>query len=334
MKKVRDSRFELLRIISMFFVVFCHYSLNWKNSDSNFTTLFGTPFGQIGVDLFIMISGYFLSAEKYGGRLASRIVKVWSQTIFYAWLILIIDVFIRFQKITLILLLKSHFPVVTNHYWFVTSFLFMMAISPLLNEMIRRLNKKHLVIYLLLFIFGASMLTLISNNYSPFGASMGLGIMVTCYLFAGIVRKYKVTCGNTILIIMCVLGLLGEYFPMFFIKSDPLLLIGGFFPLIVAMAIFIFFTKVKSFYSKTVNWFAKSVFASYLIVCNGLFQNVLWKYLNVHMFTLHPIIPGIIISALIVLSISIVDKLYLYLDKHVFVNITQKLISKLTNAIQ
>lgn len=61
----RDSRFELLRIISMFLIIIYHYGLygNWNNSSLK-TQIF-SPWGQIGVSLFVLISGYFLSTQDY-----------------------------------------------------------------------------------------------------------------------------------------------------------------------------------------------------------------------------------------------------------------------------
>lgn len=60
MKKVRDSKFEILRIISMIFIVISHYSLWGKWNDANkFKYLVYQPLGQIGVCVFVLISGYF-----------------------------------------------------------------------------------------------------------------------------------------------------------------------------------------------------------------------------------------------------------------------------------
>lgn len=65
-KTKRNSKFEAMRLLSMLLIILSHYSLetNWNVSGKDaWKTLFYQPFGQIGVDLFVMISGYFLSTK-------------------------------------------------------------------------------------------------------------------------------------------------------------------------------------------------------------------------------------------------------------------------------
>lgn len=54
----RDSRFELLRIISMAMIILSHYRLYGETKYENLRIL--DPLGQIGVGMFVMISAYFL----------------------------------------------------------------------------------------------------------------------------------------------------------------------------------------------------------------------------------------------------------------------------------
>lgn len=64
--KKRDTRFEVLRIISMVFIISSHFSLygNWNEKSRHIiSTMQFQPLGQIGVYLFVMISGYFLSTR-------------------------------------------------------------------------------------------------------------------------------------------------------------------------------------------------------------------------------------------------------------------------------
>ena len=71
----RDSNFELLRIICMVLIVIHHFSVH----GGYFTETQGTlPFnatlidlfamgGRLGVNIFVLISGYFLINSKLGG---------------------------------------------------------------------------------------------------------------------------------------------------------------------------------------------------------------------------------------------------------------------------
>ena len=65
-EKVRKSNFELLRIIAMIMIVFHHFAIFSESKfDINLITLnrlwnqFIRMGGKIGVNIFVLISGYF-----------------------------------------------------------------------------------------------------------------------------------------------------------------------------------------------------------------------------------------------------------------------------------
>ena len=70
MKKIRDSNIELLRIIAMFIIIIHHYTVH--NGIDNFSLPIGgnrfileiTRLGNIGVILFVFITGYFQIENK------------------------------------------------------------------------------------------------------------------------------------------------------------------------------------------------------------------------------------------------------------------------------
>ncbi|MBP3920714.1 MAG: acyltransferase family protein [Bacilli bacterium] len=65
MKKERNSNLEILRIISMIFIVISHWNVHSGLKDAinvNFVNQFiinNTVLGNIGVIIFFMITGYF-----------------------------------------------------------------------------------------------------------------------------------------------------------------------------------------------------------------------------------------------------------------------------------
>ena len=89
----RDSRFELLRILSMFLIILFHFEYfgeSWRiakaNSLLNQIILSSyLPFGKIGVYLFIMITGYFVGIKRYRIKKSlSKTFIIWSETLFYS----------------------------------------------------------------------------------------------------------------------------------------------------------------------------------------------------------------------------------------------------------
>ena len=62
----RDSKFELLRIISMAMIILSHYGIYGVKYGgiSSQNLAFIKPMGEIGVGLFIMISAYFSTKKE------------------------------------------------------------------------------------------------------------------------------------------------------------------------------------------------------------------------------------------------------------------------------
>jgi len=144
-KKVRQSNFELLRILLMLFVVGGHVlnfgtnSLVYNNSlfmggedfvISNY--LYGICV--IAVNTFILISGYFGISLKL-----TKLLKIEFMVLFYSWLIacyLVLSRNIDFQ-----LFLKYLMPVISKKYWFVTIYFILCIFAPVLNFLANSFNK-------------------------------------------------------------------------------------------------------------------------------------------------------------------------------------------------
>lgn len=87
LQKERNSSFELLRIISMFLIVMHHYSVH---GGFDFMIPFSMKLyfvqclvmgGKLGVNLFVLISGYFLCKSDFKWK---RIIKLEVEVIFYS----------------------------------------------------------------------------------------------------------------------------------------------------------------------------------------------------------------------------------------------------------
>ncbi len=93
--KFRQSNIELLRIIAMFLIIAHHYAIH---SGFNFSTTaitinrlwvqFLQIGGKIGVNVFILIFGYFLIYSKT--IKTTKILKLWGTVLFYSYTFLIL----------------------------------------------------------------------------------------------------------------------------------------------------------------------------------------------------------------------------------------------------
>ena len=124
----RESNFEVLRTVAMFFIVLYHclthgigdgYGFNCNHPITLANGLFSDfilVFSSIAVNLYVMISGYFLVDKNFK---FSRIVRTWTNTCFYSCVVTLVFTAFQFIPFNLISLGKSFFPVSTDAYWFV-----------------------------------------------------------------------------------------------------------------------------------------------------------------------------------------------------------------------
>ena len=177
--KTRQSNFELLRIISMLMIVAHHLSVHGcldaiyynivatENLDAfSFNRLFVWtlyPGGQIGVALFMMISGYFVCRKEN-----VSIQKVAHQIIFYAFtLTTLFFIVFSYLKLTnnaeilgiidlgrpinelgknlAAIILR---PVTGGTWWFATTYVLIMLVSPLINRFLSGINKRGFILLL------------------------------------------------------------------------------------------------------------------------------------------------------------------------------------------
>ncbi|HIW89857.1 MAG TPA: acyltransferase [Candidatus Ligilactobacillus excrementipullorum] len=165
--KPRMSNFELLRIIAMLFIVLHHsivhgvlgeffprdalqlYTIHPAVYSTARLLAFG---GKVGVGLFVLITGYFSIHSKMKW---SKIIKIWVPTFCYTVIFFLIFKYRDTTPITAKDLISLLFPVTFKWYWFMTSFILLLLISPILNKIWQQCtrNQKKYIIGLLFLIY-------------------------------------------------------------------------------------------------------------------------------------------------------------------------------------
>lgn len=203
--KVRDSRFELLRIIAMLMIIsfhICFYAVDQQLQifeDTFVPKIFMKllvpatfmPLGQVGVDLFFMISGYFMAGRRDVGADRAA-VKLLKQMFFAAVILMPASWFImnpkNGQHYTII-----NIKVFNSEWWFVGCYILLIVMAGLfLNRMIQKMSKKQCVSFLI-FLFALFSIDwtreLLNNVY--YELSM-VPVSVFCYVLGGCVQKYDI----------------------------------------------------------------------------------------------------------------------------------------------
>ena len=303
MSAKREAGLELLRILSMLAVVVAHF-LGWGTTHHavgpimvSFTNgginswifPFAASFGPMGVICFVMITSYFICESSV--LRVDRILKVWSQTLFYSVLLAFVSsVFIPVSTKSLLL---SFAPVGTDQYWFVTKYVALIMLAPIMASVVRTLSHKGMVIALFVLAF----LTVTITCGVPYGnrfygdSPLSVASFVFIFFIAAYIRKYGVhpwiekNSGTIFLAGILLQGIGG--LALNFIHSDSSQVIyGGFstgynaFSLVPAIALFLCFKNMKVKDSAIIRFLvrlAPYTFAVYLIHDNQYFRQILWN---------------------------------------------------------
>lgn len=170
MIKQRLSNFELIRVIAMLMIVSSHYLghgiLKVSSSEcynvyiqgdfiNRLISVLYSPGGKTGVALFFMITGYFIGNKK----LVILQKKVALQCAFYAILLTttasIIAAFHLSDNIgygsvfNMVKILPI--PISSGAWWFVSTYVLIVLLAPLLNRLVDNVNNKGAVVLLLYF---------------------------------------------------------------------------------------------------------------------------------------------------------------------------------------
>lgn len=312
----RNSSLELLRIIAMFFIVISHYSvhggfeLNSINLIYNKVLLQMSTLGSLGVNIFVLISSYFLVSKEFDIK---RIIKIMMQVLFYSLVIYIIFLLFNNAEFSIKSLLTNCFPVIFKNYWFATTYIILCILSPFLNKMIKSLDKKDLrLLIIIIFIIESIIPTMLLQNFNI----NEIIDFVLLYMIAAYIKFYpkdialnknlkekKLLVISIFILLTLVLSLdlfapqFSAYYIFLFHRNSPIIIV-------IAFCIFVLFLN-KSFYSSNINKIAKFTFGVYLIHDNPFIRGYIWntifktnQYANSTFLIFHMFVTVIIIFVL------------------------------------
>ena len=189
-KQIRDSKMEILRILSMVFIIMGHFAYHGHYypgfTASTFNRIVINFFivgMNIGVNCFIVLSGYFLINGKFGWKKFFRVVF---EVFFYSALIYICFLIAGAIPYDFKDLLMNFFPVFFSRYWFATTYVIIYLLFPFTNKLIKSLSMKQNMILIGFLIFFHSIFCFFNQNYFS-----NVGWFVTLYMIGAYIRLYK-----------------------------------------------------------------------------------------------------------------------------------------------
>ena len=269
----RQSNIELLRILSMFFVLVGHVGmivgfpdkdLFSSDSLSSFLKVLIQGISVVGVNIFVLISGWFgikVSLKGAGTFLF--------QILFLLWAIYLIEIAMGLTSFDFHGIKIS--MGLTSEYWFVMAYLGMYILTPILNAYVTNTSEVQFRRLLIVFYSFQCYYCWISGFVNYFE---GYSIVFFCglYLTARYIKLYPITflyknSFKFYLIISTVISIFASIGIYFFDSAVRMLRYDNPLVIISSISLLLSFTKL-SFQNKYINIIAKSSFSVYIIHFN------------------------------------------------------------------
>lgn len=194
-KEERQSNFELLRIISMMMIIFWHIMVHGgilANPTETLKIILSLIQGLIFVHVnsFILVTGYFQCESRFR---MSKVLQLNNSVWFYKALIPLILIAMGIVTLSKLELLKLLSPISHYDYWFMTQYILLYLISPILNIVINHISKDKYKAMLCLFFVVFSILPFLTNQeLYPSNSGYTLLQFVILYFIGAYFRKYKI----------------------------------------------------------------------------------------------------------------------------------------------
>ena len=268
--KVRNSNFELLRIIAMLFIVIWHISIHAQKGElasHNYILALTIT----GVNLFVLISGYFSIKLNWKNllTLVGTVAFYNLASIIFKWQIT--GATPRLGEIA------GCFPPICNtHWWFINCYFMLMLLSPIINIALEKATDKQYKYTLSILLFTSCISGFCFKNFINM-TGYNTFHFITIYVLGNAIKKFHLPSRLSTKQFACtyILSTLCIFALSFFTSrtnfyNNPLIIIS-------ALSLFCLFANLD-FKSKAVNYVATFMLPVYLLQDSSA-GTIIYKYL-------------------------------------------------------
>ena len=328
----RQSNIELLRIIAMILIVAHHFAVH-GGFDFSSSTLSLNRFwiqfiqlgGKIGVDIFVLISGYFLiSATQIKTK---KVLIFWLQVFTYSVVLFVLFVVTKVCPFDFKTMIHCIFPITFSNWWFASTYFILYLICPFFNKLLNSFDKKQYGVFLVFFcIIWCLIPTFTTSSFH----SNDLLWFMFLYALAGYIKLYdplKNIKTRTWLILSVLIALLTFLSAVIFdILGTKMTVFSShatyFYDMqklpvfLISLFIFIGFLKLQIKPNRIINTVSSASFGVYLIHDHVLVRPFIWNtvFENAKYSESNYLIPyslGIIV--LVFVACTVIELLRLYI---------------------
>ena len=292
-QRARQSNMELLRIVAMLMIV-AHHMVRYANPSLDtypvsvrWVYFFALEsLGEVGVDVFLIISLWFLTARPLAMRtVRTHLLKTEAIMLFYSIPLFFVAKSTLGSDVPEYFALRSLFPLVSGLWWYMTAYALVLLFLPFLVRGLRALGQRmHAQLaYLATVCFGAlPMVTFARIPLDALRSFMCLAVVVTYLRWYGLGRWNRRRVGRTLLCVSFVLsvgfGVLVRLDPSSIINNDPMRWSwspSSLFVMGESIGLFLVFQSLH-IQSRVVNALARSTVGVYLIHEHPGVKVLLW----------------------------------------------------------
>lgn len=290
----RNSSIELLRIISMVMIMFHHFAYHgnfeWNYNEITIPHLwynFILMGGKVGVNIFVLISGFFLIENTERLFQPKKLLKFWGQVVFYSITTYFLSIVLQINNFDIKQIIKICFPITYPGWWFASTYFMLYLIHPFLNKLLHDLNKNVYQYLILLLVLCWSIIPTLTTQLFE---SNSLLWFITLYVIAGYAKIYGfnerlkskhyfflflivLVCSYLISVSFLVLGTKRNELA---VHAIDFLGMERFPILLMALFLFMTFAKLKIKYNKWINVIASATFGVYLIHDSSYIRYYIW----------------------------------------------------------
>ena len=314
MQKERFNNLDLLRVISIYFVVCIHY-VGWGGAaGATNIGLFNMGISgglavacNVAVNCFYMISGFFIKDIESFENCKKRIIKVYSSTWFYSVVLPIVAILFGIIKLDLKSTVFLGLPILSNQYWFSTCYIAMTALLPFIATMLKNLKQKEISILLGILLFLDCIQPILGiNAFSNIG--YGLLHAFTMYILGYWINRCEIKiCSifSVLIYITSVVAVIGIILLSMLLNGDRNRTISDYNSILMVIASFGLFMTFLNFRIKTKIFgrLAPYVFGVYLLNDNQYLREFLWQdvfhcsyFYNSNLLIVHFIVTTVVFT--------------------------------------
>lgn len=327
-KRVRDSNLELLRIVSMFLVLIIHYiptrgAVTLESLSDNFWYSLGSlelrSLSFVCVHCFILLSGFFGIHWRF-----KSFASLLFQILFWGILGYLIAMTLPIPYGNGSLEFVGWVNWIRER-WFISAYLLLYILSPILNAFIKKCTEQELGKYILVFYLFSTIYGYFIKSYE-FNAGTSAVSLFGLYLVGAYLKKTTLPIAtwnkwydlSMYLGIGAIMVLISILLLKLGIQSS---IYGYLNPLVILESIFLFqfFRKYNIPYNRIINWIAASAFAAYLFHYHCFLCDNYFKILNdINTNSNYPFIAAMLFIIIVFFVAIFIDKIRILLFKLTF----------------